>query len=261
VLSAPTWIPTVSLSGVLFLLGVLLFPPPTIAAIVCLAVARMRSAARVATSPRSDDGSSLASLLLLGQAAVPILLACVSLLGEPFTQPRYWIVGSLAAAPVVAVAVSRCGRALGGVVVAVALAWSMTAVRGERASAERHLARVTEDVDLTARLSGSGRLIVFRRRHTLYPVWRARPELASRVALLDATAVHPGDRFLAVERDVARAHLRHYGFPRIVTTGELASVDSFYVVELYTDRAPTPEEFPGRAIRPVASRVFSVSRN
>ena len=259
-LSVPTWIPTVSSSGVLFLLGVLLLPPSTIAAIICLAVAR-RPSARLAPPLRSDDTSSLGPSLLVGQAAVPVILAIVSLFGEPFTQPRYWIVGSLAAAPVAALAVSRCGRALASVVVAVTVAWSITAVRGERAAAERFRGRVAEDVDITTRLSRSGKLVVFRRRHTLYPVWRARPELAANVALLDATAVHPDDRFLVVERDVARVHLRQFGFPQIRTTNELAEVDSFYVVELYTDRAPTPEEFPGRVIRPVASRVFSVSRD
>jgi len=260
VLSVPTWIPPVSVGGVLFLLAVLFLPPPTIAALVCWVVGSMRSPPKSATNRPAYAATTLGAWLLVGQSTVPIVLACVSLFGQPVTQPRYWVAGSLAAAPIVAAVVTRGGRVLGAVVVAVTLGWSWTSLRNERTAAERQAARVREDIAITTRLSESGELVVFRRRHSLYPVWRARPGLASKVALLDATAVYPDDRFLAVERDVARAHLKQFGFPHIMTTGELHDVASFYLIEFYAGRAPTRAEFPDHDIRPVAPRVFSISR-
>jgi hypothetical protein len=259
-LSVPTWIPPVSLGALGFLLALLLLPPPTIAAFLCEAVARRRPGFRRWASRQAEgELTTSASSLLIGQALVPLFLAALSLFGYPFTQPRYWVVGSLAAAPIVAAAVERCGRVPASVIVAVSFAWSVASMRQARAAAERHLARVNEDVAIASRLSAAGNLVVFRRRHSLYPVWRANPTLAPHLALLDATTAHPTDRFLAVERDVARVHRAQYGFPRIVTLTDLAAMPSFYVVEVYEDRAPEAIEFPGRVIRRTAPRVFSVT--
>jgi hypothetical protein len=265
-LSAPTWIPSVTVGGVLFLLMVLLLPPSTVAAVAFAGLEKMRPvrdrpATVDATSARDQRGGfGSASWLLIGQVTVPITLALISLLGEPLTQPRYWIVGAFSAAPIASLAMVRLSRPLAAVVAFVTVAWSVVSVRREAEMASTHARRVREDVEIVSRAAAEHRLVVIRRRHTLYPVLRERPDLLAKTALLDATSAHPTDRFLAVERDVARVHAAAVGFPRMVTPADVASLSSLYVVEYYADRRPTAAEFPHHAIRAVSPRVFMLER-
>jgi hypothetical protein len=94
----------------------------------------------------------------------------------------------------------------------------------------------------------------------LYPLIRADRRLIDRVALLDDTPVHSNDRFAIVERDVARAHARIFGFPRIVSIDSLRNVTDFYLLEPDSTRAPTVSEFPHMRISRVAPRLFHVVR-
>ena len=259
VLTVPTWIPDPSVADVLFLLVVVLLPVVTALVlffaglnVVLLRFSRRPAVARV---PRAG----LASYLLLSQVIVPLTLAVFSLVVQPATQPRYWVVAALASAPVLARAFASAGALVPIAAIAV-LVCSVSAVKSEGDAARLRARVVAEDLDQIARLTEPGSLIVTRRRHTLYPLLRARPELGSRLAYLDATPAHPDDRFSIVERDAARAHARVYGFPRIERSTDLAEVPAFYFIELDPAQAPTAHEFPRDSIARVGNRLFRLQR-
>lgn len=259
-LSVGTWIPAISVGGVFLLLAIALLPPPTIVALLSWAGAALvrRRAAAWASAEHSRQ-LRLGPLLLLAQAAVPVALAVFSLAVQPATQPRYWIVGAFAAAPIIAFVIAHAGRPFSTVVAAASLAWSVTTLRAERASAEAHARRVEEDEAVVAAVE-SGIPIVVRNRHTLYPLVQRNPSLHSRLALFDASAMKPDDAFMAVERDVARVHRRLFGFPNIVTPADLDSIPAFYFIELNSPRAPSEGEFPNHGVTQIAPRAYSLDR-
>ena len=259
-LSVPTWIPHVSVGDATFLLAVFLLPLPTLIAAACWGVGQaMSRRSRTRIESRSGRTFTLGPWLLLTQAAVPLVLVLFSLLVQPATQPRYWIDGALATAPVVALLISSGDALVAGVGSVAILITSVNTLRGERDQAEGHTRRVREDVRIVSSLSSAGDLVVARRRDTLYPVLYKRPDLRANVAILDATSFDTTNAFAAVERDVTRVHQRLYGFPRLVTPADLAGIRSFYIVELGSRDAPTAKQFPRRSISRVADRVFRVS--
>jgi hypothetical protein len=195
----------------------------------------------------------------MAQSIVPLTLAVFSLAVLPATQPRYWIVGTLAMAPLIARAFASAGGVAPVAAVAV-LVCSISAVKSEGDAARLRARVVAEDIEQIDRLTEPGSLIVTRRRHTLYPLLRARPDLATRLAYLDATPAAPTDRFSIVERDAGRAHARIYGFPAIRSTTDLAAIDRFYLIELDPAQSPTSREFPSDSIAPVGHRLFRLER-
>ena len=109
VLTVPTWIPDPSVADVLFLLIVVLLPVVT--AIVLLFAGLNVVLLRFSKRPAPPRGprAGLASYLLLSQLIVPLTLAVFSLVVQPATQPRYWVVAALASVPVLARALASAG--------------------------------------------------------------------------------------------------------------------------------------------------------
>jgi hypothetical protein len=261
-LSIPTWIPRASVVDHLFLLAVALLPAGTVAALGAWGASRLLEPVmpRGTIPPRTTLAGG--TWLLVGQAAVPLILAAFSLLVQPSTQPRYWIAGSLFAAPVVALAASRSHRVIRWAVGIALVLISATIVKGEGFAGRERQERLQEDARKAARATADGSMLVVRRRHTLYPLLRAVPTLGKTAALLDASTLHEHDRGLAVvERDVASVHQRFYGFPRIVSPAELEGSKSFYFLEIESTRTPTTAEFPGYDVREVEPRVFHLERH
>jgi hypothetical protein len=199
--------------------------------------------------------------LLLGQGAVPLLLTLFSLLVQPSTQPRYWIVGALVSAPVVALAASYSQWPIRWIVGVALVMISAMLVGGEGLAGRERTAHLAEDVDRAMRATADGSLLVVRRRHTLYPLLRAVPSLTARTALFDASALVESDQQLAiVERDVARVHEELYGFPRLVSPKDLSAVSSFYFLEQGEGKSRVRLEFPGYDIQLVTSRLYHVQK-
>jgi hypothetical protein len=260
-LTVPTWNLPQSVGGLLRLLTILMLQPPTVVATACWGAMRLVRR-RVANDLATDEsgGLALGPQLLLAQGAVPVILAVFSLLVQPATEQRYWIVGAFVAAPLVAVGTSRSARSLGVLVAAVTLIWSLSTVDGERQAAAAHSRRVEEDINIVSRLTDVGQFVVFRQRHTLYPVVLARADLRSTVAFLDGSAIEPTAAYATIERDVARVHSRQFGFPRIVAPADLETLPTFYLVEFSGTRVPTAREFPYHNIEQVSSRLFRLDR-
>jgi hypothetical protein len=261
-LSIPTWILPASALDHLFLLVVAFLPVATIVPLLAWAASRLLAPLAHRTEVRTHATlSGLGPWLLLGQAAVPVALAAFSLLVQPSTQPRYWIVGSLAAAPVVALAASRSQRAIRWSAGLALIAVSGSIVAGEGLAGRERRSRLQEDILKAEHATADGSLLVVRRRHSLYPLVRAVPLLAERTALFDASGLGGRDQRLAiVERDVSRVHRRLYGFPRIVAPIDLERIESFYFLELDSTRAPSTTEFPRYDISKVETRLFRLRR-
>jgi hypothetical protein len=260
-LTTATWIPDLSLvSAILLLVTALVAPPVAVTVIGWVASRLMQRTPPPASTPAPTRRFALGSALLLGQALVPVALAIFSLTVQPAMQPRYSIAAALWAAPIVALAFAQSTllfRVIGAAAIVVS---SVRLVSDEGARARARARDVQQDIDQVSRIATADTTVVVRWRHSLYPILIDRPALASRLALFDATSLAPNDKFAAVERDVARVHLRHYGVPRIVTPADADSIPAFYFLEIGFTRGPTATEFPGRRIQRVSQRLFRIDR-
>ena len=260
-LTVPTWMPDLTALGAARLLAIFFLTLPVAIALVCwtLIVVRARltggRAERVVGGPLTHP-FALGPLLLLTQAAVPLVLVAFSILVQPATELRYWIAGTVAAAPIVAFVVTRGDTLVRWVASLGMVAATVKTMWGEAHRADAFARRVKEDIRDATQLSRSGTLIVTRLRDTLYPVLQQRPELDSHMAALDATPFDSTNRFFVIERDLGRITHRHYGFGNLVTPVELSRLSSFYFIEPQGGAAPTSEEFPRHTIRHVNNRVY-----
>jgi len=260
-LTVPTWIPDLTALGAVRLLAIFFLTLPVAIALCCWAiiVARARPAGglaeRVMGRPLTRP-FALGPLLLLTQAVVPFVLVAFSLLVQPATELRYWIAGTVAAAPLVAFVVSRGDAPIRWLATFAMVAASVKTMWGEAHRADAFARRVYEDTRDATQLARSGTLIVTRLRDTLYPVLQQRPELNAHMAALDATPFDSTNRFFLFERDLGRINQRLYGFGNLVTPAELSRRSSFYFIEPQGGGAPTGKEFPRHAISRISSRVF-----
>jgi hypothetical protein len=239
------------------LLAIFFLTLPVAIALGCWGLTKVRAWRSGARAERvAVRAFALGPLLLLAQVAVPFTLVAFSILAQPATEPRYWIVGAFAPAPVVALVVSRADALIRWIATLAMVASSVKTMWGEAHRADAFVRRVREDVRLATQLARSGTLVVARWRDTLYPVLQERPELKSHTAVLDSTPFDTTDRFFAIERDLARVNRRLYGFPNLVTPAELGRFPSFYFMEPKSGGAPTSKEFPRHAISRVADRAF-----
>ena len=260
-ITIPTWMPDLTVIEAARLLAIFFLTLPVAIALGCwvLIAARARlsggRAQRLTGSPFTRP-FALGPLLLLTQAAVPFVLVAFSMLVQPATELRYWIAGTLAAAPVVAFVVARGDSLIRWIATVAMVASSVKTMWGEAHRADTFARRVREDVRVATELSRSGTLVVTRLRDTLYPVLQQRPELNSRMAALDATPFDSTNRFFTIERDLGRINRRLYGFGNLVTPAELSRLSSFYFIEPQGGGAPTSEEFPRHTISQVSDRAF-----
>ena len=275
-LTIPTWIPDPTLTEAIRLLAVFLLTLPVAIALVCWALievrawlARRRGDERAAppflgllrsSSKGFKIPFALGPLLLLAQVAVPFALMAFSLTLQPSTEPRYWIAGALAPAPVVALIVSRGDMLIRSIATLGMIAASVKTMRGEVGRADAFVQRVREDVQIATELTRTGTLVVTRLRDTLYPMIVVQPELRSHTAALDSTPFDSTNRFFIIERDLGHINTRLYGLPPVMTPAELSRVASFYFIEPKggdeQTGAPTNQEFPQHVISRVGDRTF-----
>ena len=256
-LSNATWVPKASVADHLFLLVATLAQLCVVVALAAWAASRLvGNVAPPDSRPRTSSRFGLGAWLLLSQATVAFAVVIVSLVVQPATQPRYWIPASLAVPPIVALAVSRSLRPLQFVTVLAIVSVSVGLVSGEGADARAFAAQVSVDSTYAVRAATESSTIVVRRRHTLYPMLRAVPQVGPNAMLFGGRSIGPDSNLVAIDLRVASVHERFYGFPRIATESELKKLTSFYFVELDSARSPSTQEFPGRSISRIAPRLF-----
>jgi hypothetical protein len=266
-MSVPTWIPEPTLADAVRLLAIFLLTLPLAIALVCWALIE----ARAWFARRHGDESTarslvgltrpfeLGPLLLATQIAVPFVLMAFSLLVQPATEPRYWIAGALAVAPVVALVVSRGDVLVRWVAILGMIGASVKTIRGEASRADAFAQRVRDDVQVATGLAQTGTLVVTRYRDTAYPMMLVQPDLMGRVRVLDSTPLDSTNRFFIIERDLGHINTRLYRFPPLMTPAELSRVSSFYFMEPASGEpsgGPTSQEFPRHAISRVGPHTF-----
>lgn len=180
-------------------------------------------------------------LALLALALMPMVLATISVLGQPSMLQRYAIVTALAWAPIVATACLLGGRwATGLLCLMLAWFWFGAHVRetNEKSAFGRTIAH-TRSAYAQARRTGLP--IVVQSMHVLYPLIGSAPRESPALFLTlpdssfrsmwdDSTPVGQANRGLVLERDLARVHSARWGFPRLVAPGSLDTVDRFLLI-------------------------------
>lgn len=256
-ITIPTWMPDITMIGAARLLAIFLLTLPIAIALGCWGLIEARAWRAGSRVERlTSRPFTLGPLMLLTQVAVPFVLVAFSMLVQPATEPRYWIAGAFAAAPVVALVVSRGDALIRWIATLAMVGSSVKTMWGEAHRADAFAQRVREDVRVATELTRTGTLVVARWRDTLLPVLQEHPELNSHTAVLDSTPFDTTDRFFVIERDLGRVTRRLYGFPNMLTPAELSRVSSFYFMEPKGGSAPTSEEFPRHTISRVGDRAF-----
>jgi len=256
-LTIPTWISPPTLRSLVFLLAFVFVSPTVVASLICSRVsqdvARIRGLAIPSRSVKPLVGGPA---LLLSLASVPFALIAFSLMVQPVSIARYWITGVLATAVIVAWVASHVGSSY------VAFLYLVTGVAGivtlhvNVNGAVERTGDFQSNLRNIERYSSATDLIVAHRRHSLYPLLRAAPGLADRAVVLDAVGLDMDARKSQVELDVARVHLRLYGFPHIIDAATLDTRQSFLVLES-PDEGDTLRSgaFPGFDVDSLAPRL------
>lgn len=236
--AVPSWLPDFS-SIQLWMLGKQLWFSGTMAAaavaLIGGVVVRWRIGGRERATAMVTRATSDAGIMaLLALAVMPVVLAALSLLGQPSMLSRYAILTLLAWAPGVALAAEIAGRwAARALVVLIAWFWVAAYVR-ETAVKSSFAAGVRSASEAHERAQTTGLPVVVQSIHVMYPVTGPDPTEA-RSAFLDVpdsvfAALFPQttrfgqlNRGTILERDLARVHFRQWGYPRLLS---LAAADT-----------------------------------
>ena len=247
--TVPSWLPDFTWPQVSSLLGEFWLARVPLAAAFLIVVAmlfRGRSAegadaARSIVRRAATDAGIVAVMLL---ALMPLALACLSLLGQPSMLSRYAIAATLVLGPWVAIAVALIGKWPGRAVITL-LAWfwfvGYTREEGVRGAFARSVAE-SQASFAAARQAAPDIPVVFASTHVMYPVLWPDGLRDRRTAFLDvddstyrrlfpdSTMLGQANRVVILERDLARVHVRRFGFPALRTRASLDSTPSFLLL-------------------------------
>ncbi|MGH7639046.1 MAG: hypothetical protein ACREOK_15455 [Gemmatimonadaceae bacterium] len=205
-------------------------------------LARRFSGQRVAVRTIVHGVRSDPSLIaLFATATMPIALAVVSLVGQPSMLPRYAILSTLALAPLAALAAEVGGRwAARGLFLVVLWLWFAAYVR--EGAAEANFAAGVRRITQTYEHARPANLpIVLYSIHLMYPLIGDEPsEIPVRFMDIPDSrfpAAFHGDspaaqynRGFILERDLARIHATHWGFPKLAPLSALDSTSRFLLL-------------------------------
>lgn len=205
-------------------------------------------------------------LALFALSLLPLVLALISVLGQPSMLPRYAVVSALAWAPFAATACLIAGRwATRALCLVLAWFWLGAYVRETRAKMAfgRMVAREQRQYEQARR---TGLPVVMQSMHVMYPLIGSAPrespamflalsDSAFRALWEDTTRVGQANRGAVLERDLARVHSARWGFPRLVTPGALDTADRFLLI---ASEGRRPAGFA--SMEQYAARVFPQRR-
>ena len=174
-------------------------------------------------------------------AAVPLVLALVSIAGQPSMLSRYAIVAALAWAPVAAIAIEYLGG-IPGRIARLAFVWMwLVAYTGEVRSKMLFAAEVSATRE-AVRAAGDSMLMLTPSVHMMYPMVAESLGGTSRLrflALPDSmlarlfpagTPAEQKGRAAYAERDLARIHAERFGFPRTLAPAAVDTLDALMVL-------------------------------
>ncbi len=218
-------------------------------------------------------------IALFALAFMPVVLAALSLAGQPSMISRYAIPAVLAWGPFVALAMELLGRwpARAFAVVVVGFLW----VSFQReAGRKRAFAIGIADESRTIRQADSLQVpVVFQSLHTMYPAVASRRGKSTRAVFLDLpdstlSILIPADsrwyqlnKGVWLERDFARVHARRFGFPGLAPQSVLDTTARFLFV-VTAARLPRGVDdvtfaraaFPHHRVVPVTENLLLLER-
>lgn len=228
-LTRPTWISEPTLSDSF---GFLVTTLPLSAGVVCGTAAALTCWFRplkcvgVQQKLRLALGAPLSTLGLM-----PLILIAFSWSFQPAMVPRYAMAGVFGCVPLMAMAVSVCGRSLRIITAVMAVMMASVSVRNcaeQWREVEHRLTEVEREVDA---VSENG-AIVFEDRAIWLPLVHKRRDLADRCFLADFhnSQLAADSSLRIVQRDVGRRMSRWYPTLRMCDLSSLKDRDRFFVV-------------------------------
>jgi hypothetical protein len=238
-----TWIPGFSLGQLTGLSSTFwLARVPMIAAaiIVVVVIARWRRDRGASVRAQAGDAAHDAgSVALLSLALMPLVLALLSVAGQPSMLSRYAIPAVLAWGPVVAFAMEVAGRWTARVFAIVLMGFWFVSFTREAGRKRAFALGVEQEAQTIRQAESMGLPVVFQSLHTMYPsvaANRARPSPSVFLELPDSTldALFPRssrwyqlNKGIRLERDFARVHADRFGFPTLAPQAALDTTTRF----------------------------------
>lgn len=203
--------------------------------------------------------SRQALLPVLPLAAIPVVLAAISLALQPTMLPRYAVVTSLAFAPIAA-----------GIVGALPRGWRAIACLGVIAAAASSLVvfgnrtrdSLTHEVERIELATADPRTVaVFERRHDLFPILQRTPSNAGRMFFLDRSpeVLLRSTNFVRIESAMAANTRKALGWPKILVDEHLALPTVLLVAE-NNDIQRLAKRLPKYRLTFLSDRLFLAER-
>lgn len=238
-----TWIPTFTigqLSGLSSTFWLARVPLIAAAAIViALSMSWRRDRGHSVRTKAGDVTRDAGIVALLSLTLMPLLLAGLSLAGQPSMLTRYAIPAVLAWGPFVAFGMDLLGRwPARAFAILLAGFWFVSFTR--EAGRKRAFALgVAQEARTIRQAESMGLPVVFQSLHTMYPTVAANRAHGSASVFLDLpdstlNALIPAsgrwyqlNKGIWLERDFARVHAARFGFPTLATQAALDTTERF----------------------------------
>jgi hypothetical protein len=262
-LSVATWVrpPTPAIAFDFVAQTLLLLPVACVSAAVLAALALRRWRSDLFIAPRESLRPLAGAVALV---AVPLIVLAFTYLVQPATKPRYAIPGLAGIAVVLAWLYARLHRHL---VIAFVLGFTILSGHRFHALAVAHARTGLELAHYAAiiKKTDPDQIVVFERRHDLYPMSIHSPEIGYRLYMLDFETseespgtLAPSTNFGIVERDANRAIVRSYPQIRLLPRRELPRGKRLLLVASDLNVARLQKRFQGAFVTQVGGRMFEV---
>lgn len=274
-ITVDTWIPaftTAQLSGLAGTFWTARVPliAATLMLVGALVFARRDAVRRLEAGAR-DVARDVGVVALLSLTLMPLLLALLSLAGQPSMISRYAVPAVLAWGPFVALAVELVGRWPARAFAVVLLGFWWVSFQREAGRKRAFTAGLAREARAIRQAESLGMPVVFQSLHALYPSLAAERGRSSPAVFLDLpdstfdalfppnTPSYQHNKGIRLERDFARVHAARFGFPRLASQAELDSADRFLVFATQLSGL-APAAFPNHRATPVSENLLRLDR-
>lgn len=246
VLTVPTWIPAATTSDIFFFLaGYYAWLPYAVLFMAPFAIAAIRGDA-MTDAPRLERPGSAGIAAAIGLVALPSIILLFTLVVQPALEARYALPAVGGIVVLAALAANRLSQPQQSVAMLLMIAFYASLLPEQVQVSRTFDARIADAVSAVNVVEKDIRPILSFDRLSFYPV-ALSPQIRNRnMAFIrlptDAVrAAYAGapdrESFMLIERDVATAHNRAYGFPRLVTLDSARRNSSFFLLTVHADTA------------------------
>lgn len=245
--SVPSWLPDFRPAQLASLLSEFWLATIPLAAAALIVLMRVGRTAWSRHDPLSTHARSAAQdpaiVALAALGLLPLVLAALSIAGQPSMLSRYAIPAALVWAPWIALAAAASGR-WGARLALIPLVWFWFVGYSREARMKDAFVQALAQVSGAYREAlekGDGLPIVFTSMNVMYPVVagsggaaRARfldvPDSTFHALFPDSTALGQANRLTVLERDLGRVHAVRLGFPPLLPQASADSLPRFLLL-------------------------------